>query len=90
MKITRRQLRKLIVEGLGIDTALKTTAREKGNSSFEAAQNDAKKNGKAYFVNKKDEVIVFDEDGNASKKPDMTNKDAFDAKDGTVHYAGSL
>jgi uncharacterized protein YheU (UPF0270 family) len=92
-KLTRRQLRNLISEaifreGYGIDTGSKK--REIGNSSFEKAQEDAKKNGKSYFVNKKDEVIVFDEDGNASKKPDMSNKDAFDAADGTVHYVGSL
>ncbi len=88
MKVTRRQLNKIILEGLGIDTGLKK--REVGNSSFEKAQSDAKENGKAYFVNKNNDVIVFDEDGNATKAPDMTSKDAFESNDGTVHYIGTL
>ena len=88
MKITKRQLKKLIAEGLGIDTGLKK--RELGSSSFEKAQSDAKKNGKSYFINKRNDVIIFDKDGNATKKPDMTSNDAFEADDGTVHYIGAL
>lgn len=92
MKLNRRQLRKLINEavneGFGIDTAVKK--REVGGSTFKAAQEDAKENGKAYFINKRNEVIVFDEDGNAQPEPNMTNKDAYEANDGTVHYHGQL
>ena len=91
-KLNRGQLRRLIFEeineGYGIDTGLKQ--REVGNSSFEAAQKDAKANGKAYFIKSNNEVIVFDSDGNADARKDITAKDAYDANDGTVHYKGSL
>ena len=92
MKLNRKQLRRLIAksinEGYGLDTAIKK--REVGNSSFEAAQKDAKANGKAYFVKDSNEVIEFDSDGNANLRKDITGKDAYDANDGTVHYKGSL
>ena len=52
MKITRRQLNKIIKESL-FDTSIKKSEdRQIGNSSFEKAQADAKANGKAYFVTK--------------------------------------
>ncbi len=88
MKLNRTQLRKIIIEALGIDTASKK--REIGSSSFEAAQKDAKENGKAYFVRDGNEVIEFDSDGNGNVRTDMTGKDAYDANDGTVHYKGKL
>ena len=91
MKLNRAQLRnfikEIIVEGYGIDTA--TREREVGNSSFNAAQADAKKNGKAYFVQDDQEVVTFTGD-EANIDPNMTPKDAFDANDGTVHYTGNL
>ena len=42
MKLTRIQLRQLINEA--ISTGLKASKREVGNSSFQKAQEDAKKN----------------------------------------------
>lgn len=92
MKITRRQLNKIIKESL-FDTSIKKSEdREIGNSSFEKAQADAKTNGKAYFVNKHNEIIVFDEKGHADKpKPgDLTIKQALDNNDGKIHYVGDL
>jgi len=88
MKLTRIQLRQLINEA--ISSGLKAAKREVGNSSFQKAQEDAKKNGKAYFVKNDNEVVSIDKEGNATVVADMTGKDAFDANDGTVHYKGSL
>jgi hypothetical protein len=88
MKLTRIQLRQLINEA--ISSGLKAAKREVGNSSFQKAQEDAKKSGKAYFVKNDSEVVAIDKEGNASVVADMTGKDAFDANDGTVHYKGSL
>jgi len=90
MKIKRNELRKIIaevLEGYGLDTASKK--REVGGSSFEKAQSDSRKNGKAYFVKDDSEVITF-EDGEPNIDPNMTQKDAYEANDGTVHYKGNL
>jgi hypothetical protein len=91
MKLSRKQLRKLIIEvvneGFGIDTAAKT--RELGRSSYEAAQKDSEKNGKSYFVKDDLEVVTFT-NGDPNVDPNMTQKDAYDANDGTVHYKGSI
>ena len=64
--------------------------REKSRSSFEDAQADAMESGKAYFIKKNGEVVEFDERGNANVRTDMTNADAVDAGDGTVHYIGDI
>ena len=98
MKITRRQLSRIIreevhrvSEGL-ISTLFDTGPAERDvyKSDFDTAQQDAIKNGKAYFVQQRRgadgmEVIEFDENGNATVT-DLTAKDVFDANDGTVHY----
>ena len=96
MKITRRQLRKIInesikSEGFGIDTAMKTT--EVGNSSYGKARLDAIDNGKAYYVDEDGSVNIFIRKDNKEvemKKSDMTSKEALDAADGNIHYLGSL
>ena len=54
MKITKRDLRKMIIESVR-DIMLEDTdtggqEREFGGSSFQRAQADAKKIGKSYFV----------------------------------------
>lgn len=90
MKISKKELRKIIKEALGIDTAVKAGQREIGNSSFQKAKEDAKKNGKSYFIEDDGEVIEFDKDGNANMKVDFNANDAFNSNDGSVHYKGSL
>ena len=91
MKLSRKQLRKVILktlnEGWGIDTASKV--REKGRSSYAAAQQDSEENGKAYFVKDDLEVVTFT-NGEPNVDPNMTQKDAYDANDGTVHYKGNI
>ena len=95
MKITRRQLRKLITEvaneGFGIDTAMKT--REVGNSSYGKARLDALDNGKAYYVDKNNDVNVFTRKDNREVEmttPGITVNQALKADDGNIHYLGSL
>jgi hypothetical protein len=90
MRLTRRQLNKIIKESLFDTSALKSIDREIGNSSFEKAQADAKANRKAYFVTKDKEVIVFDEKGNADKPYGLTSKQALENNDGKIHYVGAL
>jgi len=91
MRLTRRQLNKIIKESLFDTSVLKSRDREIGNSSFEKAQADAIKNKrKTYFVTKDKEVIVFDEKGNADEPYGLTSKQAFDNNDGKIHYVGAL
>ena len=91
MRISKNKLKNMIrsvlVERSIFDTGVKD--REVGGSSFEEAQADAKEHGRAYFVNDDSEVIEFDADGDANVT-NMTEKEAFDRKDGTVHYKGNL
>ena len=90
MRLTRRQLNKIIKESLFDTSVTKSKDREIGNSSFEKAQADAIANKKAYFVNKHNEIIVFDEKGHADKPGDLTIKQALDNNDGKIHYVGAL
>lgn len=90
MRLTRRQLNKIIKESLFDTSALKSRDREIGNSSFEAAKADAKENGKAYFVTKDNEIIVFDKKGNADEPHGLTSKQALENNDGNIHYVGTL
>ena len=90
MKITRRQLNKIIKESLFDTSAMKSKDREIGSSSFAKAQADAKANGKAYFVTKDNEIIVFNEEGDADEPGGLTIKQALENNDGNIHYVGAL
>lgn len=91
MKITRRQLNKIIKESLFDTSAMKSKDREIGNSSFEKAQADAIKNKrKTYFVTKDNEIIVFNEEGDADEPGGLTIKQALENNDGNIHYVGAL
>ena len=93
MKITRKELRKLI-ESTIQEGMFDTADREIGGSSMEGAKADARANGKAYFVQRDDEVLELTYDAKSGKvfadSPGITSKEAFDRNDGVVHYAGNL
>jgi hypothetical protein len=90
MKVTRRQLNKIIKESLFDTSAMKSKDREIGSSSFENAQADAIANGKSYFVNTRNEITVFDEKGDADVPDGLTIKQALKNNDGNIHYIGAL
>tara|TARA_Y100000593_G_scaffold61397_1_gene113721 strand:+ start:514 stop:789 length:276 start_codon:yes stop_codon:yes gene_type:complete len=91
MKISRNKLRNIINSIINERSIFDTGVREReiGGSSFEAAQDDAKENGKAYYVDRPGRVIEFDKDGHANVL-NISEKEAFDKNDGTVHYKGDL
>jgi hypothetical protein len=91
MRLSRKNLKNIIESILLERNMFDTGARERevGGSSFEAAQEDARENGRAYFVNDDNEVIEFDADGDANVT-NMSQKEAYENKDGTVHYEGNL
>lgn len=94
MKITKRDLRKMIIESVR-DIMLEDTdtggqEREFGGSSFQRAQADAKKIGKSYFVKNDGRTYVFDKSGNANMIKDFNSDEALKSKDCTIHYEGDL
>jgi hypothetical protein len=93
MKITRKQLRKLIKESLAdlfLSNAKAADMIDQGGADYEDAEAHAQKAGKAYYIQNDDEVTELVKDPKTGRVSSSIIKKIPANKDAKVFYYGDL
>ena len=93
MKITIRQIRKLIRESLSdlfLSNARAADMIDQGGADYKDAEDHARKAGKAYFIQNDNEVTELTKDPKTGKVSSSIIKKVPSKKDAKIFYYGDL